>query len=60
MPKLILYEFGIHLINIFRFLFGEPARLYGVSRRRSPLVQGEDHVVLILETEKLMATIDLS
>jgi predicted dehydrogenase len=60
MPKLILYEFGIHLVDIFRFLFGEPIRLYGVSRRRSPLVQGEDHVVLILETEELMATIDLS
>jgi len=60
MPKLILYEFGIHLVDIFRFLFGEPIRLYGVARRRSPLVQGEDHIVLILETEKLMATIDVS
>ena len=60
MPRLILYEFGIHLVDIFRFLFGEPTRLYAVARRRSPLVQGEDHVLLILETEKLMATIDLS
>jgi D-apiose dehydrogenase len=60
MPRLILYEFGIHLVDIFRFLFGEPTRLYAVARRRSPLVQGEDHVLLMLETEKLMATIDLS
>jgi predicted dehydrogenase len=60
MPKLILYEFGIHLVDIFRFLFGEPIKLYGMSRRRSPLVRGEDHVVLVLETEKVMTTIDLS
>jgi predicted dehydrogenase len=60
MPKLILYEFGIHLVDVFRFLFGEPNRLYGAARRRSPLVQGEDHVLLVLETEKLMAMIDLS
>ena len=60
MPKLILYEFGIHLVDIFRFLFGEPTRLYAVSRRRSPLIQGEDHVILMLETEGLMSTIDLS
>jgi predicted dehydrogenase len=60
MPRLILYEFGIHLVDIFRFLFGEPIRLCGMSRRRSPLVQGEDHVVLLLETETQMAALDLS
>jgi len=59
MQKLILYEFGIHLVDIFRFLFGEPTRLYGAARYRSPLVQGEDQVLLVLETEQLTATIDL-
>jgi predicted dehydrogenase len=51
MPHLILYEWGIHLVDVLRFLFGDIARVYARMSRVSPLVQGEDMALIILEFE---------
>ena len=49
MPRLILFEWGIHLIDVLRFLFGDIASLYARMSRVSPVVQGEDLAVVVLE-----------
>jgi predicted dehydrogenase len=48
MPQLILYEWGIHLVDVLRFLFGDVERVYARMSRVSPLVEGEDMAVVML------------
>src|SRR5262249_40853043 len=47
MPRLILYQIGPHAIDFARFLFGEPERVFAVTKHIGPQ-RGEDqaHVVL--------------
>jgi len=61
MPRLILYEWGIHLMDVLRFLFGEIARVYARTSRISPLVQGEDLALVVLEfANGVTGVIDIS
>ena len=48
-PRLIVFEWGIHLIDVMRFLFGDVSRVYARMSRVSDLVQGEDAAVVMLE-----------
>lgn len=60
-PSLILSEWGIHLIDVMRFLFGDVERVYARTSRISPLVRGEDMAVLVLEFRSGMTgLIDIS
>lgn len=47
--ELILLDWGIHPIDTMRFLFGEIERVYARTDRWSPLVQGEDTAMVVLE-----------
>lgn len=59
-PRLILMDWGIHAVDTMRFLFGDVGRVYAWMDRSSPLVQGEDRVVMMLEFERgLIGIIDL-
>lgn len=49
MPHLILYEWGIHLVDVLRFLFGNIVTVYARTSRVSPLVQGEDMALIVLK-----------
>lgn len=61
MPRLILLEWGIHLIDVMRFLFGEIVRIYARMDRISPLVEGEDRAIVVLEFQSGMSgLIDVS
>jgi predicted dehydrogenase len=40
---------GIHFIDVFRFLFGEPSHVYARLRRLNPAIRGEDAGLLLLE-----------
>jgi D-apiose dehydrogenase len=42
MPKLLVFETGIHFIDTFRFLFGEVNNVYAKLRRLNPVIKGED------------------
>lgn len=42
MPKFLVYETGVHWIDTFRFLFGEPSSVYADLRRVNPAITGED------------------
>ncbi|MBN1285031.1 MAG: Gfo/Idh/MocA family oxidoreductase [Anaerolineae bacterium] len=60
MPKLILFEWGIHLIDTMRMLFGEVDWVHGYMKRVSPLCAGEDRAFLTLGYGEVMANIDIS
>jgi predicted dehydrogenase len=60
MEKLIVYEWGIHLIDVLRFLFGEVTSVYARMDKVSQLCNGEDRALLILEVEGVSALIDIS
>ncbi|MHA7773806.1 Gfo/Idh/MocA family protein [Roseibium sp. M-1] len=42
MPRLLIHETGVHWIDTFRFLIGEPAAVYADLRRLNPVIKGED------------------
>ena len=60
MPRLIVYEAGVHYLDTFRFFFGEPERVFAKFRHVSPLMMGEDLAVITLEYNELIGEITLS
>jgi predicted dehydrogenase len=60
MEHLIVFEWGIHLIDVARFLFGEPRRVYARLDHASPSFQGEDRALVVLEYPQLTVLLDLS
>jgi D-apiose dehydrogenase len=42
MPRLLIHETGIHLVDVFRFLLGEIAGVFARLRRLNPVIKGED------------------
>jgi D-apiose dehydrogenase len=48
MPQLILYEVGVHYLDTFRFLFGEPDSLFARLHHVSPFMKGEDVQLITL------------
>lgn len=51
MPRLAVYELGVHYIDVFRFLFGEPNTVYARLHRVSPHIAGEDVQIILLAYE---------
>ena len=60
MPQLILYEMGVHYLDTFRFLFGEPATIMARLHHISPQMQGEDVQVILLTYPRMTGLIDSS
>ena len=60
MDRLILYEWGIHLIDVLRFLFGDVSSVYARMAKVSPLCKGEDRAHLTLEVGGVTGLIDIS
>ncbi|MDQ0049692.1 Gfo/Idh/MocA family oxidoreductase [Paenibacillus polymyxa] len=60
MPKLLFYEMGVHWLDTWRFLFGEPQRLYAETKRVSPYTQGEDTGIIMLGYEHYFGLMDMS
>lgn len=49
MPRFLIRETGIHFIDVFRYLLGEPAAVMADLRRLNPAIAGEDAGHFILE-----------
>ena len=60
MPQLILFEWGVHLIDTLRMLFGEVDWVHSYMDKASPLCAGEDRAFLTLGYGGVMANIDIS
>lgn len=42
MKRFLIHETGVHYIDAFRYLFGEPEAVYADLRRLNPVIAGED------------------
>ncbi|WGH79042.1 Gfo/Idh/MocA family protein [Jannaschia ovalis] len=49
MPRLLIHETGVHYLDTFRFLLGEPEGLYADLRRLNPAIRGEDAGLVVLD-----------
>jgi predicted dehydrogenase len=60
MEKLIVYEWGVHLIDVLRFLFGEVNTVYSRLEKVSTICQGEDRALITLDVGGITGLIDIS
>lgn len=51
MPRFLIHETGIHLIDVFRFLLGEITGVFARLKRFNPAIAGEDAGVVVFEFE---------
>jgi len=42
MEKLLIHETGVHYVDTFRFLLGDPLAVYADLRKMNPVIAGED------------------
>lgn len=49
MPRFLIHETGVHWIDTFRFLFGDPTAVYADLRRVNPTIAGEDAGFVIMD-----------
>lgn len=49
MPRFLIHETAIHLIDTFRFLFGEVSSVYARLERLNPAIAGEDAGVVLFD-----------
>ncbi len=47
MERFLVHETAIHLIDVFRYLFGDVARVYADLARLNPAIAGEDAGVIV-------------
>jgi D-apiose dehydrogenase len=60
MPKLLFYEMGAHWFDTWRFLFGNPNRLYAEAHTVSPYIKGEDTGIVVLGYNDFYGFMDMS
>ena len=51
MPRLLIYETGIHFIDTFRYLAGAVRAVYADLQRLNPVIAGEDAGLMVLDFE---------
>jgi predicted dehydrogenase len=51
MPRLLVYETGVHFIDTFRYLFGEIREVYAKLRKLNHVIKGEDAGIIHFEFE---------
>jgi predicted dehydrogenase len=49
MPRFLIHETAIHLIDTFRFLLGEASGVFARLRRLNPQIQGEDAGLVLFD-----------
>jgi predicted dehydrogenase len=49
MPRLLIFETLVHYIDTARFLFGDIAGVYARTRRKNPVIKGEDGALILLD-----------
>lgn len=49
--RFILYDLGIHLLDLSRFFLGEPRALWCRARRVNPRIRGEDAATVMIEMQ---------
>ena len=49
MDRLLVHETAVHLIDVFRYLFGDIKSIYADLRRLNPVIRGEDAGIIIFD-----------
>ncbi|MEP7456601.1 Gfo/Idh/MocA family oxidoreductase [Phyllobacterium sp. SB3] len=49
MPRFLIHETAIHMVDVFRFLFGEVAAVTARLRRLNPVIAGEDAGIVVFD-----------
>ena len=52
MPRFLIHETGIHMIDVFRFLLGEVSGVFARLRRLNPAIAGEDAGLVVFDFDK--------
>ncbi len=52
MPRFLVHETAVHLIDVFRYLAGEVRSVYAQLDRRNPAIAGEDAGLIIFEFDR--------
>jgi predicted dehydrogenase len=60
MKHLIVYEWGVHLIDVLRFFFGEVNSVYARLEKVSNICAGEDRALITLDVGGVTCLIDIS
>jgi predicted dehydrogenase len=59
MQRFAIHETGIHLIDVFRYLFGEVRSVQAMLRQINPVIAGEDAALVIMEmADDVVAVLD--
>ena len=51
MPRFLVHETLVHIIDVFRYLLGEPTYVFADLRRLNPAIKGEDAGLVVLGFE---------
>lgn len=49
MPRLLIYETGIHYVDVFRYLFGDITGVFAQLRKLNPAIAGEDCAMVLFQ-----------
>lgn len=49
MPRFLIFETGVHFIDVYRYLGGEIAQVFARLRRLNPVIKGEDSAVIVFD-----------
>ncbi len=49
MERFLVHETAVHLVDVFRYLFGEIGAVYADLRRVNPVIKGEDAGIIIFD-----------
>jgi predicted dehydrogenase len=49
MEQLLIHETGVHYIDTFRYLLGEPTAVYADLRKMNPVIAGEDAGIVLFD-----------
>jgi predicted dehydrogenase len=49
MPRFLIHETAIHLIDVFRFLFGEVSGVFAKLKKLNPVIAGEDAGIVVFD-----------
>ena len=49
MPQLLVFETGVHFIDVYRYLGGEIERVFAKLRRLNPVIKGEDCGLVVFD-----------
>ena len=57
MPRLLVYETGIHFVDTFRYLFGDIESVYADLRKLNQEIEGEDSALILFNFNNNMKVI---